>query len=185
MEWIDLGLPSGTKWANCNIGATTPEDFGNYFAWSELNPKLKYLETNNSVYKRSITELYNSGIIDINNNLTSGYDTACNILGKDYHIPTVYEIEELINECVQSYVIRNGIHGYCFIGLNGNSIFIPFSGVRVRNHDHGSDYCGKYWSSEAYDGGNALALRVARDESCVFMMSRFIGATIRPVKSQK
>lgn len=108
-EWIDLGLPSGTKWATMNIGASSPSDYGNYYAWGEVRPKEKYTVDNLS---------YTGTKIDLK------HDAASANWGAEWRLPTRKELLELINKCIWKWT--GG--GYEVKGPNGNIIFLPAAG---------------------------------------------------------
>ncbi len=161
-EWVDLGLPSGLKWATCNVGATNPEDFGDYFAWGEITTKSTYTESNSSTYGKTIG--------DISGNAT--YDAARANWGETWRMPTSTEIDELINNCIWEWTIQNGINGYKVIGPNGNSIFFPTA-------DSDCD-C---WSSTPLDGGTSNAYYFSCSWAFCgrFDSLRFHGHCVRPV----
>lgn len=119
---VDLGL--SVYWASCNLGAETPEEYGNFYAWGETKPKSSYTQGNYSYYNQNTTEY-----IEIGSDISgTQYDAATNNLGSDWRIPTYNEINELINNCTWEWTQIEGINGYKIMGENGNSIFIPSSG---------------------------------------------------------
>lgn len=136
--YVDLGLPSGTKWATCNIGAEKPTDYGSYFAWGELISKSDYTESN--------CKTLNIDIDDISGN--PSYDVACCKWGKNWKIPTKQECLELISECKWKRGNLKGVNGYKFTGPNGNTIFLPFCGYFLdgKYFNHAQCYM-RYWSS--------------------------------------
>lgn len=133
-EVVDLGLPSGTKWATCNIGAKKPEQIGNYYSWGELQPKTDY---NRDSYKLNKLEKDITG--------KSTYDVATSTFGEGYVIPTKSDFEELINNCTKTYTEVNGVKGTLFVGPNGNSIFLPLTGRKFSAVQ--DDIIGFYWTS--------------------------------------
>lgn len=136
-EYVDLGLPSGLKWAACNIGAKTPEDYGEYFAWGETNPKDEYTEENSLTYGKYFDDI--SGDFR--------YDAARANWGNQWRMPTLDEINELIEHCNWQYVNYNGVCGAKVTGPNGKKIFLPAAGIRcdaTTIYDEGDCY---YWSS--------------------------------------
>lgn len=133
---IDLGLPSGTKWASHNVGASDPEEFGDYFAWGETSTKSSY-DSNNYNIEMLQTALQSRGIIDSNNNLTATYDAATVNWGDAWRMPTASEADELLSTCNLFLTEYHGVRGYVAIGKNNNSIFFPAAGA----------YIGKYLSS--------------------------------------
>lgn len=120
---IDLGL--SVKWASCNVGADSPEESGDYFAWGETTTKSSYTEGNSITYGLSIEELKSRGIIGADGNLTSAYDAATANWGDNWRMPTVDEMIELINGCEWEWTSVNGVNGRLVTGPNGNSIFLP------------------------------------------------------------
>jgi len=96
---VDLGLPSGTKWADRNVGATSPEGYGGYYAWGETSPKDSYSEDNSVAYGVSYSDLQSKGIIDSNGNLTAAYDAATVNWGKGWRMSTKAEIRRIVNNC--------------------------------------------------------------------------------------
>ena len=97
-EYVDLGL--SVKWANCNVGANKPEDYGNYYAWGETITKSLYTSDNSKTYGLSISELQTQGYIDSEGNLTSQYDAARTNWGGRWRMPTYDELDELIDNCI-------------------------------------------------------------------------------------
>lgn len=176
-EWVDLGLPSGTKWATCNIGASSPEDYGNFYAWGETSTKSEYNESNSATYNRSASDLRNMGIIDSNGNLTMSYDVARQNWGGSWRMPTNVEFEELVANCTWRWTPRNGIAGYEVVGPNGISIFLPAAGY----FDNPIE-AAFYWSSSAYDDNyNSCYLYFIRDNKEASWSFRYGGQSIRPV----
>jgi len=157
---VDLGLPSGTKWADRNVGADSPEDYGDYFAWGETQIKDSYTEENSTTYGLSYSELQSKGIIDSNGNLTANYDAATANWGKKWRMPTQAEIIELKNSCIWIWTSKNDVNGYVVTGPNGNSIFLPAAGYRYGTSLDYAGSCGKNWSSTAYEdnSNNAYGL---------------------------
>lgn len=134
-EYVDLGLPSGLKWATCNVGASKPEEYGGYYAWGELEVKREYtFET--YVYKKEqsfVSRLFGSvaecEFIGSNISKTK-YDVAHVKWGGSWRMPSYDEQDELCNECTWIWTSVDGVNGYKVIGPNGNSIFLPASGYR-------------------------------------------------------
>ncbi len=159
-EWVDLGLYSGTKWATCNIGANTPEESGDYFAWGETTTKRTYNWTtyhyckgdNKSITKYCCDPRYgNNGFTDNRTILEASDDVATVNWGTGWRMPTKDEMIELITMCTTSWTVINGVSGRVFVGPNGNSIFLPASGEYYE-----SEICyaglGHYWSSSLCGG---------------------------------
>lgn len=161
LEYVDLGLPSGLLWNTRNLGATTPEGFGNYYAWGETSPKDVY---NPSTYvhchvvgdKPKYTKYcyYNSwagnmgcnGYTDDLTVLEPMDDAATANLGNDWRMPTREEFQELMDNTTNTWATRNGVDGRLFTASNGNILFLPAAGVRDES-DHYDPDRGFYWSS--------------------------------------
>ena len=148
-EYIDLGLPSGLKWATCNIGANAPEEVGDYFAWGEIKPKDEYNEENSLTYPKNIATSKNR-LWNISGK--PKYDAATANWGEEWRMPTKDEMLELITFCeLEKDVMLNGKHGLKIIGLNGNSIFLPHNSVAFEKMFLKKTYCN-YWTSSAMAG---------------------------------
>lgn len=150
-EWVDLGL--SVKWATCNVGASSPEDYGDYFAWGETETKETYESYNSLIRGFSISDLESQGYIDSEGNLTPLHDAATANWGGNWKMPTKEEIEELEEECSWKWTTLNGIKGYKITGLNDNCIFLPAQGDP-------SYYYGNFWSSTRYNFSNFYAAYV-------------------------
>ena len=137
--YVDLGLPSKTKWATCNVGADSPEEYGYYLAWGETEPKNEY------VYNK--TPLCDVAIDDISNN--ENYDVAQKKWGNGWSIPTKYQWDELIRCCKLKVTKKNGVNGILFIGKNGKSVFFPSGGRKLNTLLQFEGCDGYYWSSKA------------------------------------
>ncbi|MBO7316697.1 MAG: hypothetical protein J6U44_06010 [Paludibacteraceae bacterium] len=152
-EWVDLGLPSGLRWATCNVGATKPEEYGNYYAWGETSPKTTYSW---STYKwcngsgDTMTKYCTDsdyGTVDNKTVLDKEDDAAFVNMGGSWRMPTRSEQDELRTECTWTWTTLNDVNGWNVEGPNGNSIFLPAAGYRNNSglSSVGSD--GHYWSS--------------------------------------
>ena len=119
---IDLGLPSGTKWACCNVGATTPEANGNYYAWGETQPKGNYSDRTYQYYQDKTWVNIGSDIAG------TYYDAATASWGAPWRMPTEDQCEELKNECSIVWTTYNGVYGRMFIGPNDSTVFLPAVG---------------------------------------------------------
>lgn len=173
---VDLGLPSGVKWANCNVGASSPEEFGGYYAWGETFEKDSYAITDYTYYKSSKQEW-----VDIGTNISgTRYDVACQKWGGDWRMPTKEEIEELIDECSWQWTSINKVNGYRITGPNGNSIFIPAAGYRVDNGLYRRGYQAISWSDKVvFAGAHCLRFGDAKWERSI--IDRYVGVSVRPV----
>ena len=183
-EWVDLGLPTGVKWATCNIGADKPENYGNYYAWGEINPNSYYTSSNCATYGKHMGDI--SGDVQ--------FDAARANWKGSWRLPTQGELEELKNNCKWNWTTQNGIWGYEVKGHNGNSIFLPCTGYRAGLLLHEVGEFGYYWSStpdnyrtyewesRAYSlcvyrsNGHKIGVEVDNDRRY-----RDYGLTIRPV----
>ena len=154
-EWVDLGLPSGTRWASRNIGAKAPENYGDYFAWGETSPKeiynwSTYIYCNggyNTLTKYCTQARFgNDGFTDNLTTLEASDDAATANWGEGWRIPTKEEMRELYSCCTHVWTTLNDVTGLKFSGTNGNSIFIPAAGVRNESilELAGTDGC--YWT---------------------------------------
>ena len=161
-DYVDLGLPSGTLWATCNIGADTPEDFGDYFAWGETAPKdvydwksYRYGQIVNGCFamtKYCTDSLWGlDGFVDNLTVLEPDDDVATVAWGKDWRMPTKDEWEELYRNTTCIWVTQNGVDGRLLTGCNGNSIFLPATGFRLDGELIGPSL-GIYWSSSLHTG---------------------------------
>ncbi len=182
-DWVDLGLPSGLKWATHNVGASAPEDFGYYIAWGEIEPKDYYSTINSITYKVSSKKLIHEGIIDETGTLTKNHDVAHVIWGEGWRIPTIEEWSELIDGCNWNFAAFNGVNGYLVTGPNKNMIFLPAAAfMQNKTIDNVGDF-GDYWSSSVVDEltGNAYSLGYSSKSYGRRRYARYAGRTIRPV----
>lgn len=157
-EAVDLGL--SVKWAKCNVGANTPEEYGDYFARGETTTKDTYTDDNNVWKKLSADYLLkdfdkekflSKGTLDSNGNLTAKYDAASVNWGGSWRLPTINELMELREKCTWKWTTLNGVNGYEVTGPNNNSIFIPAAGIRVGSELNYSGTMGTYWTSSTFD----------------------------------
>lgn len=160
-EWVDLGLPSGTLWATCNVGANSPEEYGNYYSWGETQPKVTYFwdtyrfdegpESSPKLKKYNTDAQY--GIVDNLTTLQQDDDAATANWGDRWRTPTDKEWKELLDNCELTWTNLNGVVGLQFTGSNGNFIFLPAAGFYYNDvYDEKCDRfnsgrCGQYWSS--------------------------------------
>jgi hypothetical protein len=152
-DYVDLGLPSGTLWATCNVGAELPGESGYLFAWGETEQKetsywsnYKYCDgTFNTLTKYTNKSGYgNNGYADNQSTLLPEDDAATVNWGGDWRMPTKEEWEELIYYTTCTYTARNGAYGYLFTATNGESIFLPIVGSSYGNNFNSGCF---YWSS--------------------------------------
>lgn len=136
---IDLGLT--VKWAKCNVGATVPEEFGNYYAFGETEPK--------SIYSLNTYKHYKDGkYLNIGTNISgTKYDVAHVKWGGGWRIPTIEEVKELLNKCNWNWTTYNGVNGVIITGSNGNSIFLPAAGQYTGPTLNSVGIVGEYWTA--------------------------------------
>ena len=180
--YADLGL--SVKWATCNVGANSPEEYGSYFAWGETETKKEYYSSNSVTYGLSISELKSQGIIDGDHNLTPSHDAATANWGGTWRLPTKAELEELEHRCTWEWTTQNGVKGCRVTGPNGNNIFLPAAGFRDGSSLTFDGSLGGYWSSTRYVNnynGNAYYLRFHGGGENVDYYNRYNGLTVRPI----
>ncbi len=182
-EWVDLGLPSGTRWATYNVGAASPDGFGNYYAWGEIDPKEEYIDINSLTHRKDTTWLIKHGIIGKDGTLTKEHDIATLLWGEPWRMPTDEEYEELIDECNWEFTDYQGTNGYLVTGPNKHTIFIVAAGFKQgAEAEYIGDY-GDYWSSTVVPDliGAACSLGYSSKSYGRRRYARFAGRTIRPV----
>lgn len=193
-DWVDLGLPSGTLWATCNVGANSPEEYGDFFAWGETAPKDFYSwETYrwcNGCFN-TLTKYNNNsnlGLVDNKTELDPEDDAAYVNWGPSWRMPTTEQQQELYQNCSSVWTTMNGVNGHLFTGPNGNTIFLPAAGFRW---DDSLDYAGHdgvYWSRTLHDTEPSFAYgfdfwsdnwggNLGGNE-----YERFVGITVRAVR---
>lgn len=180
---VDLGL--SVKWASCNVGAESPEEYGDYFAWGETTTKSSYKSSTSVTYGLSISELKSRGIIGSDGNLTAAYDAATANWGSCWRMPTFGEMQELCNNCTWKWTTQNGVKGYNVTGNNGNSIFLPAAGERDDTSLLKAGSEGNYWSARWHSNSNfAYFLIFFLDYYDWDFYYRGRGHTVRPVSEQ-
>lgn len=187
-EYVDLGLPSGTLWATCNVGAICPEDYGDLFAWGETKPKSTYnwatyfdsvdgSDTNFSKYNISggLTELE---LVD---------DAAYRNWGEGWCMPTVAQAEELKENCTWTMTTRNGTNGYLVESKkNGHSIFFPFAGMKTDDEKRNMGSYGYYRTRMLSTSNSMYAQYFQLNKNGLTSASylRCNGYSVRPVRSK-
>lgn len=164
VQAVDLGLPSGIKWASCNVGAEKPEDYGNYYAWGEVLPKEDYswatykYANGTSWNDPKLTKYCNNascgdnGFTDNKTTLDPEDDAAHVNWGDSWRMPTDAEWTELHEQCDWTWTTQNGINGHRVTSkTNSNSIFLPDAGYRTGALLDCVGYFGYYWSSSLYE----------------------------------
>ena len=186
---VDLGLPSGTIWAGWNVGASTPEQFGGYYAWGETEEKSDYTwETYRYwVDRNGDGDMDSNEITNIGTNISgTQYDVARQKWGGSWRMPTKAEIDELDSKCSWTWYQYKGVWGQKVTGPNGNSIFLPAAGKRTGTSlfDDGSGYYGSATLNEGFDGSSVWRLCFYNRYSggSVSSCIRNSGLTVRPVK---
>ena len=197
VQAVDLGLPSGIRWASCNVGATAPEDYGNYYAWGETETKADYSwatykhanGAENKLTKYCTDASYgNNGFTDDKTTLEPEDDAATVNWGEEWRMPTDAEWTELRENCTWTWATQSGVNGYQVASkTNSNSIFLPAAGLRSRTDLYSADSYGYYWYSSLYDSRPGLAWSrvlssdyVGRNDSY-----RYFGFSVRPVQDKQ
>ena len=177
-EYVDLGLPSGTLWATCNVGANSPEEYGDYFAWGETEPKATY---NWDTYFDSDYNKYNNegGLTE----LAAADDAATANWGSGWQMPSVAQQDELRENCTREWTQLNGVNGILVTGPNGDSIFLPAAGYRYDTNLNYAGSYGFYWSrslgASSSDGAYSLYFNSG---TWGWLYFRNIGRSVRPVR---
>ena len=167
--YVDLGL--SVKWATFNVGASKPEDYGDYFAWGETEPKTNYSESNNSYTDNPTT-------------LPLSADAARANWGGSWRMPTDAEMTELREQCTWTWTNKNGVNGYKVTGTNGNSIFLPAAGCRYSISLSSAGSGGYYWSSSLNTDSPYYAYELyffSVGVSRYYNYPRYYGHSVRPV----
>ena len=188
-HYVDLGLPSGLKWAVCNIGASEPWEFGDYFAWGEVTPKEDYSE---SLYKWgtifNLTKYCTKrkyGMVDNKAVLESEDDAACFNWGNGWRMPTISEMTELKESCewekVENFMGKGVVGMVGRSKYNGNFIFFPFAGDRADIRLLDKDCCGDYYTSQIVSSFpyECYALYLGNYVRFEGGFSRYVGRSVR------
>ena len=184
--YVDLGL--SVKWATCNVGADSPEDYGDYFAWGETKPKYtydwntyKWCRDTAATLTKYCTDRYN-GTVDNKKQLDLSDDAAHVNWGGSWRMPTHDELIELYEKCSWTWTTRNGVKGYKVTSkTNGHSIFLPAAGYRGDGSLRFAGSYGYYWSSFLYLGDQSCAWYVHFDSSEVDL-DAYVCSNGRPVR---
>ncbi len=194
-EYVDLGLPSGTLWATCNVGATKPEGCGDCFAWGETTPKNSY-EWDNYKYGNGHSDNWDydkltkyccqaehgyNGFTDNLTTLEAIDDAATANWGNGWRTPTELQVQELLRFTLQEISFQNNVQGLTLTGTNHNSIFFPISNIDDDAH---------YWTStlKTSDNNRAVVFRIGtlhKDDIVgdITDGKRRCGLFVRPVHS--
>ena len=168
-EYVDLGLPSGTKWATMNVGASSETDYGNYYQYGK--GAAQYAETSgDSIYRGT------------DDPLAASADTAVQVWGGQWHMPTREQMQELIDNTIYEWVenYEYGINGYTFTA-NGAVLFLPASGYWYHGSQRDDGVDGSYWSSSPKGSDYAYALNFKDGYEGMNSYDREYGCSVRPV----
>ena len=189
-EAVDLGL--SVKWATCNVGATKPEDYGNYYAWGEIATNDSYTWENYTLANGSYTTLTKycsdasygkDGFTDGLTTLTAADDAATQNWGSNWRMPTIDEWQELIDNCTWTWTTKNSVNGYKVKATNGSSIFLPAAGYCSNVELYLAGSYGSYWSRSlgTYDPLYAQHVYFYSDRHDTSYYDRCLGQSVRPV----
>ena len=152
---VDMGLPSGMQWANCNIGAEKPSDYGLYFSWGNTEGHAE-----GSGYAFSQATYDQTPAAGIETDLSLEQDAARVNLGEPWRMPTAAEFKELVDNCTSVWETLNGVAGVLFTSnVNGNTLFFPAAGNYNGTSLTGRETTGFYWASSYFSATNAGDLR--------------------------
>ncbi len=167
---MDLDL--SVKWATCNIGASSPSEYGNHYAWCETSTKSSYTEDNSATWDKVVGSIVGD----------SRYDAARANWGGTWRLPTASEIGELISKCKQEWTTMGGHEGYKLTGPNGKSIFLPAAGWRYGPSLGYAGRYGHYWSATPdEDYYSAYGLHFNSGYFNRYWSYRLLGQSVRPV----
>ncbi len=205
-EYVDLGLPSGTLWATCNVGANNPEEYGDYFAWGETTPHYsvngadtiwlagysagyywstyKYCNNSSTIMTKYCTK-EGYGNFDNKPILESADDAATTNWGSAWRMATYIEWQELVNNTTSTWTTMNGVNGRKFMASNGNFIFLPAAERRYETNFYNLGEYGYYWSASLVGDRPDYARYLTFNSSgCIMnMMNRYCGLSVRAVRS--
>ena len=204
VEYVDLGLPSGLKWAKCNLGASKPSEPGDYYAWGETAPKAvydwatyKWMQAGQSGWQYMTKYTFADGktegiwydssgafIGDNKTVLVAADDAATANLGSPWRMPTFDEFMELINNCTLTWTTQDGVNGCQVDGPNGNAIFLPATGEREDSGLIDAGTKARYWSSSLRTTLNSYAHHIYFDSGNYERQGvlRCYGYSVRPVR---
>ena len=171
--YVDLGLPSGLKWAMYNVGSHSPDYHGDRFAWAETETKKSYTNINCQTYGLDVENI--SG--------NEEYDVAALSWGDTWRMPTYEEMMELKDYCTWKWTSQFGVKGYRVTGSNGNSIFLPAAGMKSGESIYGNNSEGRYWSASQFQNYTTMAYALDFNKDTFFMNlhNRAGGECVRPV----
>ncbi|MDE7347983.1 MAG: hypothetical protein K2N48_14730, partial [Muribaculaceae bacterium] len=182
-EWVDLGLPSGTRWATYNVGAGSPEEFGDFYSWGETEPKSEYVDINSLTHRKDFKWLVKNGIINEDGELTNEHDAATTVWGEPWRMPTEEEFGELIDLCEWQFTSYYGVNGYLVTGPNEQTLFIVAAGFQQGEEPEYVGEYGDYWTSTVVPEliGASCSLGYSPKSYGRRRYARFVGRSIRPV----
>ena len=192
-EYVDLGLPSGTLWATCNVGANSPEEYGDYFAWGETEPKSNYDWSTYKYYNGSPETMTkyctnnDMGRVDNKTELEAMDDAATVNWGSNWQMPSKEQFEELYNSSytTTTWTTMNGKNGRKITSKsNGNSIFLPAAGYRDDTSLCNAGSFGDYWSRSLNSSSSNYACSLGFYSSSIGTSNsrRYYGQSVRPVR---
>ena len=176
-HYVDLGLPSGLKWATHNVGAFEPQEVGTYFAWGEIKSKDDFTASDCSTYYIEMGDIAG----DVN------HDIAASSWGSTWRMPTEADVKELMENCTFEWVMLNNYMQGCIVtGANGNKMYLPSGGFKAEKIVSFADAEAAYWTSTPDtsngDWGYATFFYVYNNNFCNRgWMSRYVGMLVRPV----
>ena len=192
--WVDLGLPSGLLWAQCNVGASQPEQYGDHYAWGETNVKTSYSWSSYRFGKRSnaLTKYCSQssygryGYTDRLTTLQPADDAATTVMFDNSRLPTQKDWEELRDHTTPEWTTLGGVHGVRLTASNGNSIFLPAAGSCKDGKRNRSEINGFYWSSSLLTSQPSEARTFCFDSRSCYThhYERYYGFTLRAVRSK-
>ena len=185
--YVDLGMPSGLLWATCNVGAASPEEYGDYFAWGEIEPKDVYSQSTYLFWNGTWDDCYDgygyTTLSSYHDAATVNWD-SWNWSNNLWRMPTKEEWQELYNNTTVTWTQQNGVNGRLFTASNGNSLFLPAAGYRNYGSLYNAGSDGDYWSSSlyTYDPNGALYFDFYSDYCNLYGGYRYLGFSVRPVR---
>ena len=188
-ECVDLGL--SVKWATCNVGAYSPEEYGGYYAWGETEEKsdydwdtYKWCKGTDDTMTKYCTHS-GDGTFDNRRTLTSSDDVATVKWGSKWRMPTKEEMKELVEDCTWTCTTQNEVNGMKVTGPNGNSIFLPAAGLRYGTDLYYRGSTGYYWSATLDEGLSYRAYSLLFYSGLIscdgYWYDRSYGRSVRPV----
>jgi len=195
---------NGPFWAECNVGATKPEEYGYYFWWGDTvgcmrnasnngwisvkdGSSFSFKSGNCPTYGKSNSQLQSAGYVDATGNLVAAHDAATAHLGAPWRMPTDAEFSALISNCDTTWTTRGGVYGRLVKGKGAyasKSIYFPAVGDGYESYLNGTELYGSYWSSTSYSGGSDYAWRLYFDAGS-FQRDcnvRLYGQSVRPLR---